>query len=444
MYGKSGLLQDNPKNPTKEGELWSTMAAPISSIYFDSENMDLYKERIQRSEGAQLFRVRWYGDKPKGDEQIFLELKTHHECWINNKSVKERVALKERDMPKLIDTSDGLWSIEYCTQLVREASPDDKDEDIAAAAALLKEIRSIVCKFKLRPCVRTKYNRAAFQSSKNNNLRLTIDRDITVIDETCNDPEGGSWCIDEHSVVPINAIVKVPYGVFEVKVSGGEDPLFIEELIESGAIVKANKFSKFLTGASIHNAASVNMLPWWADDPLFAPLFNKPRRRSRIVARTGVGSLVKKSTISPIAEAADDDDALIAIEEGAPNQTKDGLRKRLNLKGKKEPTATIAPRSPARVEPKSFFANERTFIQWISAALLLMGVGELLFVSARESVSRSALVAGNFLFVVALVVVIYAVALFYRRLFLMTNAKPYGYSDVIGPSFFAVFIITGM
>jgi uncharacterized membrane protein YidH (DUF202 family) len=442
VYGKSGLLQDNPKNPTKEGELWSTMAAPISSIYFDSENMDLYKERIQRSEGAQLFRVRWYGDKPKGDEQIFLELKTHHECWINNKSVKERVALKERDMPKLIDTSDGLWSSEYCTQLVRDASPDDKDEDIAAAAALLKEIRSIVCKFKLRPCVRTKYNRAAFQSSKNNNLRLTIDRDITVIDETCNVPEDGSWCIEEHSVVPINAIVKVPYGVFEVKVSGGEDPLFIEELIESGAIVKANKFSKFLTGASIHNASKVNMLPWWADDPLFANLFKKPRRRSRVVAaRTGV---VKKSLISPIAEAADDDDddALIAIEEGAPTQTKDGLRKRLNLKAKKEPT--IAPRSPARVEPKSFFANERTFIQWISAALLLMGVGELLFVSARESLSQSALVAGNFLFVVALVVVVYAGALFYRRLFLMTNAKPYGYSDVIGPSFFAVFIITGM
>lgn len=387
--------------------------------------------------------MRWYGDKPKGDEQIFLELKTHHECWINNKSVKERVALKERDMPKLIDTSDGLWSSEYCIQLVREASPDDKYEDIASAAALLKEIRSIVCKFKLRPCVRTKYNRAAFQSSKNNNLRLTIDRDITVIDETCNVPEDGSWCIDEHSVVPINAIVKVPYGVFEVKVSGGEDPFFIEELIESGAIVKANKFSKFLTGASIHNASKVNMLPWWADDPLFAPLFNKPRRRSRVVAaRTGVGSIVKKTTISPVAEAADDD-ALIAIEEGAlPNQTKDGLRKRLNLKAKKEPT--IAPRSPARVEPKSFFANERTFIQWISAALLLMGVGELLFASARESLSQSALVAGNFMFVVALVVVMYAATLFYRRLFLMTNAKPYGYSDVIGPSFFAVFIITGM
>ena len=209
VYGRTGLLQENPQNPTKDGELWDKHAAPISSVYFDSADMDLYKERIKRSEGAQLFRVRWYGEKPKGDEQIFLELKTHHECWVNDKSVKERVALRERDMPMLIDTSDGLWSMEYATELVRGASPDDKDEDIAAAAALLVEIRNIVCQFKLRPCVRTKYTRAAFQSSKNNNLRLTIDRDITVIDETCINADDGGWCLDEHSVIPFNAVVKV-------------------------------------------------------------------------------------------------------------------------------------------------------------------------------------------------------------------------------------------
>ena len=86
VYGRSGLLQE-PKNPSKE-ELWQSLASPISSVYFDSANMDLYKERIKRSEGAQLFRVRWYGQKPKGNDQIFLELKTHHECWIDNKSGK--------------------------------------------------------------------------------------------------------------------------------------------------------------------------------------------------------------------------------------------------------------------------------------------------------------------------------------------------------------------
>lgn len=125
--------------------------------------MDLYKERIKRSEGAKLFRVRWYGNKPKGNESIFLELKTHHECWVDNKSVKERVAIKERNMPKLIDTSDGLWSLEYAIELVKEASPHEKEESILESAALLLEIRSLFCELKLRPCVRTKYTRCAFQ-----------------------------------------------------------------------------------------------------------------------------------------------------------------------------------------------------------------------------------------------------------------------------------------
>lgn len=229
--------------------------------------------------------------------------------------------------------------------------------------------------------------------------------------------------------------------------SGGEDPLFIEELIESGAIAKANKFSKFLTGGAIHNAATVNMLPWWADDPLFAPLFKKPKRRSSTVVTKRSMNKRDNAEASPAVEEAPDD-AFIAAEEGrgtsyeAQAKVKLGLRQR--LKGKKEDSPTIAPRSPARVEPKSFFANERTFIQWVSAALLLMTVAELLFASARDSLSKSALVAGNFMMAVALVVIVYAIVLFYRRLYLMSNSKPYGYADTIGPFVFAVFIITGM
>ena len=50
VYGRSGLLQKDINNPTKE-DLWESLASPISSVYFDLANMDLYKERIKRSEG---------------------------------------------------------------------------------------------------------------------------------------------------------------------------------------------------------------------------------------------------------------------------------------------------------------------------------------------------------------------------------------------------------
>jgi SPX domain protein involved in polyphosphate accumulation len=51
--------------------------------------------------------------------------------------------------------------------------------------------------------------------------------------------------------------IKVPYGVFEVKVSTGEHPLLVEELKKNDDIVEAPKFSKFFTGASLHNANKV-------------------------------------------------------------------------------------------------------------------------------------------------------------------------------------------
>lgn len=454
VYGRTGLLNENPMRPSKE-DLWASMASPITSIYFDSPNLDLYKERIKRSEGAKLFRVRWYGNKPKGNESIFLELKTHHECWVDNKSVKERVTIKERNMPKLIDTSDGMWSLEYAIELVKEASPNDKEESIQESAALLLEIRSLFCELKLRPCVRTKYTRCAFQSSKNNNLRLTLDRDITVIDEACVVQNKGSWCLDDLSVVPMDAFVKVPYGVFEVKVAAGEDPIFIEELQQSGAIVKAPKFSKFLTGCALHNANIVSMLPWWSEDPLFAPLFKKQRRSSVLYRAESTSHLsqghcnkmkdgsssigIQVVTKNESVECANDK-WLNAAEEGS---SKWGLRERQispKSKEKSHPAKPIiASRTPARVEPKSFFANERTFIQWISAAVLLMTAAELLLVAS----STFAVLTWNFLMSSAVLITLYGIVTYHRRLHLMINSKPYGYADVIGPTCFAIFIIIG-
>jgi hypothetical protein len=50
----------------------------ITSIYFDNEPLDVYRTRINREEGAQLFRVRWYGDAASLDskEYIFVERKS--------------------------------------------------------------------------------------------------------------------------------------------------------------------------------------------------------------------------------------------------------------------------------------------------------------------------------------------------------------------------------
>jgi uncharacterized membrane protein YidH (DUF202 family) len=62
--------------------------------------------------------------------------------------------------------------------------------------------------------------------------------------------------------------------------------------------------------------------------------------------------------------------------------------------GQREPN--IAAKKPARVEPKSYFANERTFIQWISAGLLLLTLSAaiLILLDRQTGRERWALVTG--------------------------------------------------
>ena len=77
-------------NPDKEFEFKDSA---ITSIYFDNEDLDLYLGRLEKTEGAQAIRLRWYGDI--NNTQIFVERKTHREDWTGEKSVKARFPIKE-------------------------------------------------------------------------------------------------------------------------------------------------------------------------------------------------------------------------------------------------------------------------------------------------------------------------------------------------------------
>ncbi len=132
-------------------DIWKNVGTQISSIYFDSPGMYLYKRRIARSEGAQLFRVRWYGKKPRGDKVLFLELKTHHEEWIGDKSVKQRISLRERDMRVLLARDSKQWTTEFTKELVLQASPKLEGDALADAVDLLLNIRKLIIKRDLRP-----------------------------------------------------------------------------------------------------------------------------------------------------------------------------------------------------------------------------------------------------------------------------------------------------
>ncbi|GMF00921.1 unnamed protein product [[Candida] boidinii] len=67
----------------------------ITSIYYDNKNMDLYYGRLEKTEGAEAIRIRWYGGM--NADTVFVERKTHREDWTGEKSVKARFPIKEKN-----------------------------------------------------------------------------------------------------------------------------------------------------------------------------------------------------------------------------------------------------------------------------------------------------------------------------------------------------------
>jgi hypothetical protein len=112
------------------------------------------------------------------------------------------------------------------------------------------------------------------------------------------------------------------------------------------------------------------------------------------------------------------------------------MQKRSRETSKKEGTALVVAR--IKVEPKTFFSNERTLLQWMNlviflsvAALLLMSMGTL-----------PARVAGLSFAVLAIVAAIYATIIYHwRRLAIKTQRPVTSYDDRIGPTGFVILII---
>ncbi len=427
------------------------------------------------------------------------------ECkWIGDKSVKERCAIQEKDVPQLLDLKSGIWDEAGAYAMVQKANPSEDDKSIQKLAKLLLKMRATIVKFKLTKCVRTKYTRVALQSSSSNACRLTFDRHLMVINERGVAPSSSkSWCLEDHDTLSQHDIVQIPYNVYEVKIAGEDGkPNFVTELEDSQAIVEAKKFSKFLSGASLFNVDKVETLPWWSDEEAFAPLYNGSGSCAAAQDSAAAPSLIQctrdenASTVrgssrylmeQPLVQhprdylqhrsvdgsgtSTDESDTLdISVKRPIMNQSSPttttvsntgqsdtkrrgnlvSMRRRSSVFSKDDPNSSkskpIASKQRLRVEPKSHFANERTFIQWISAALLFVTFSQLLYIlgSSNPDIEGQAAIAGTWMIAMSLFIALYALVIYYRRVYLMQNGKPYGYADFFGPGLLTFAVISGV
>jgi SPX domain protein involved in polyphosphate accumulation len=131
-------------NPNKEFE---SADSAISSIYYDNAEMELYLGRLEKSEGAEAVRLRWYGGMDTST--IFVERKTHREDWTGEKSVKARFALKEKLVNGFLK---GEMSVEQVFEKARKEGKSSVKE-VENLEALAREVQYAVISKRLKPSI---------------------------------------------------------------------------------------------------------------------------------------------------------------------------------------------------------------------------------------------------------------------------------------------------
>ncbi|KXS14634.1 vacuolar membrane protein [Gonapodya prolifera JEL478] len=442
----------------------------ITSIYFDNEQFDLYTGRLEKSEGAQAIRLRWYG-RPDRTTEIFVERKTHHEDWTGEPSVKSRFSIKEEHVNAYLA---GTYDYGKVVSKLRERGAKSGKE-LDEMLKLSTEVQKTVLEKKLVPMVRTFYNRTAFQLPGDARVRISLDTELAMIRE--DDQDGvkrrglnNNWRRTDVGVEhPFDQVAKddkilFPYAVLEVKLQtlmGAEAPQWIRDLIGSHLVEEVPKFSKFCHGIATLFDDRVSLLPFWL--PQMGRDIRRPappedqlpetlRLSSAVKIANQEAAVVKRASLVPQAE-----EIQVVVEQPSPSHDDDVTDERTPLLGggggsKKNPSpidqfinmfsapkpreVAPAPKSTSgggvvvRVEPKVFFANERTFLSWLNFSVTLGGLS-LGLLNFGDVTAR---VAGILFTLISLLVMLYATVIFRAR---ATNIRARGagpYDEVWGPT----------
>ncbi|KAI1315972.1 vacuolar transporter chaperone [Mortierella claussenii] len=240
----------------------------LSSVYLDNSAFDLYNSKLERKEGARAIRLRWYGS-PSNNE-ISVERKIHHEI---NKfgEYHDRFIIKEKYVDAFLK---GEYTMDRQVAKLREQGVKSAAE-IEQFEEMVKDVQKCIVDMKLKPVLRTVYNRTAFQIPGDKRVRLSLDTDLCMIreDNLDNTTRSGShWRrMDiDYPVAPKTTIehdmTRFNYAILEVKLelpAGKATPAWVNELMSSHLVESAESFSKYVHGVAVLLESHVALLPFW-------------------------------------------------------------------------------------------------------------------------------------------------------------------------------------
>ncbi len=421
----------------------------VSSVYLDNESMALYKGRLEKLEGAMAIRIRWYGsDEP---HEVYIERKVHREDWTGEVSVKTRFQLKEKHV------ADYLAGVYTSEDIMAKLRKDTRftEEDIDGIGKLAKEIQETILSMKLKPKIRTFYNRTAFQLPADARVRISLDTDLAMIREDGSNRSGTSWKRSDIGTTDFDElsskeIYRFPHAILEVKLqtqTGQEAPKWVNKLISGPLVEEVPKFSKYIHGCASLFPDKTQIVPYWL------PQMDIDIRKSSVTEAIK-GSDSDADTVSAPGmtvipmntgnEEVEDEKAPFLGQRKEPNTPH-----LPSLPPNNQPSqpAVISSSNgdkrihvPVRVEPKVFFANERTFLSWIHFSIFLGGISTALVGFGN----RNAKISGYLFAFVSILFTGYALYLYQWRAERIRQRDPGPYDDRIGPNAVVIIFVLAM
>ncbi|KAK6359574.1 Phosphate metabolism transcription protein [Orbilia brochopaga] len=263
----SKVAKANRKDPT------------LTSLYFDNSQFELYTHKLDRYDRAASLRLRWYGqlaDKP----EITLERKVVPSIEEDEETgSEERVTLKEKEIYRFISGADDEI-VERKIAKNRERKPE---EEARKYEKTTRDIHTFIKENNLQPILRAIYTRTAFQVPGDNEIRISLDTDLTFIKEDALDPSKACRPVDDwhrHDIddrrleypfnsLPKDEVSKFPFALLEIKLQSSLDDRsreWVADLMNSHLVYDAPRFSKFVHGVSVLFEDNVNSFPFWLGD----------------------------------------------------------------------------------------------------------------------------------------------------------------------------------
>ncbi|KAG0244221.1 VTC domain-containing protein [Mortierella sp. GBAus27b] len=285
VYEPTPALNSSHKSGSSQLSTYLASESPVSTVYLDNQDFDLYMDQLENRERSETVRLRWYGSEQK---QLWVE---HQQRSIQSSSVgmsssstvhddevvvsRHRFQIKSKYVPKLVQ---GCAPVKKVVEQLR-LSGQKTEREIQEFEEATRIMQSRIKKRGLQPVVQTFFNRTAFQVPGDARVRITIDTDVVMVRERkieTSELYDRPWYPTDLSAekypfpeIREQDIIKFPYAIMQIRTltEPQEDiPSWVDRIAQSHLVEMVPNFAKDLHGIATLYDSRVGLLPFWLSD----------------------------------------------------------------------------------------------------------------------------------------------------------------------------------